>query len=271
VKVFYLVIFLTYSLTVFGQELFDTSKRFSDGKNNYRSERLALHQKIIDKYLGIFNSKPKRKVPVVVFMAGGPGSGKSTGMRALDKAGILILRKYTIVDSDAIKELIPEYADFKKFNMKRAASLVHSESSYLKDRIYRLGVEKRVNLILDGTLSNYNKYKRVISSLKPLGHSVKIIYVKATLPELLRRVDARAKRTGRMVPHSFVKKSVKSIEESVSGLEKMVRATFYIDNERKTKIEKVVFPSGKTIIYNTYLDKLSKKKSSNLRRILENP
>ncbi|TDJ04051.1 MAG: hypothetical protein E2O68_08830 [Deltaproteobacteria bacterium] len=268
-KAFYLVLFFLWSISLFGQELFDTSRRFSDGKNNYRSERLVLHQKIINSYMAKFKAKPKRKVPVAVFMAGGPGSGKSTGMRALNKAGILILKKYVIVDSDAIKDFIPEYGDFKKIDMKRAASLVHSESSYLKDRIFKLGIQQRINLILDGTLSNYRKYEVLIKSIKPLGYSTKIIYVKATLPELLRRVDARAKRTGRMVPHSFVKKSVKSIEESVSGLEKIVNATFHLDNERKSKIEKVVFPSGKTKVYNIFLDKLSKKKSLELRKMLE--
>ena len=268
-KAFYLVLFFFWSLSLFGQELFDTSKRFSDGRNNYRPERVVLHQEIINKYLGMFLKKPKRKVPVAVFMAGGPGSGKSTGMRALDKAGILILKKYVIIDSDAIKEFIPEYADFKKISIKRAASVGHRESSYLKDRIFGLGINQRINLILDGTLSNYRKYEGVIRSIKPRGYSNPIIYVKASLPELIKRVDLRAERTGRMVPHSFVKKSVKSIEESVSGLEKVVRATFHINNDRKAIIEKVVFPTGKTKTYNLNLDKVSKKKSQELRKILE--
>jgi len=268
-KVFYLGLFLFWSLSLFSQELFNTSARFSDGKNNYRPERVALHQRIISKYKNKFRALSKRKIPLAIFMAGGPGSGKSTGMRALDKAGILRLKRYVIVDSDAIKEFIPEYADFKKINVKRAASLVHSESSYLKDKIFRIGIEQRVNIILDGTLSNYRKYEGVISSIRPLGHSIKIIYVKASLPELIKRVDARAKRTGRMVPHSFVKKSVKSIQESVSGLETMVDATFHIDNENRPIIEKVVFRSGKTKIYNRSLNRMPKKTSLQLRKILE--
>lgn len=268
-KFIYLIPILIWSISLSAQDIFDTSVRFSDGKNNYRPDRVALHSLIINKYLMKFKALPKRKTPVIIFMAGGPGSGKSTGMKALNRAGILRLKRYVVVDSDAVKEFIPEYADFKKLNMKRAASLVHEESSYLKDRIFRLGVEARVNIILDGTLSNYRKYDKVISGLKPLRNSIKIIYVKASLPELLRRVDARAARTGRMVPHSYVKKSVKSIQQSISGLQNKVDATFHIDNEKKPKIEKVVFPTGKSKIYNIYLNRISKTQSKRLQRILE--
>jgi len=133
-----------------------TAQRFRNAQGVWTAERQLLHREITRKVIlgfdaetGVLNrsnilsngiSKAKvvaGETPTYTVLGGRGGSGKSwlTGGN-----GPVDGRRVLLLDSDAIKKLMPEYKGYNAFEL-------HAESSYLFDEISLIA--KRMNLYLD--------------------------------------------------------------------------------------------------------------------------
>lgn len=183
----------------------DTFDRHKVGQG-FTPQREKLHTTIIDDALK--GATPVEK-PVALMTGGGPASGKSVLAR---EGHVPSLKNAVIIDSDEIKKLLPEYKLGTKLGDPNAAAFAHEESSFLSKKILNRAAETNRNIVLDGTGdSSFESLKRKTDALRAGGQTLKANYVTVDTAEAIRRNEARALRTGRMVPNSFVSETHKNI------------------------------------------------------------
>lgn len=190
----------------------------------YTKERQKLHNKIIDEFISA-GGKSEAK-PIAILTGGGTASGKSTMVRgAINPALERAQKKAVRIDSDEIKEAMPDYHQAKKDNVKTAAARVHEESSDIAKKILSKAIDNKQNLIFDGTMSNPQKYVKMVDRLKNAGYEVQAHVADVSIGEAMKRSNARALKTGREVPkeilvgtHQGVPHTVRAIRDKVDKL-----------------------------------------------------
>lgn len=162
-----------------------------------------------------------------VFMAGSPGSGKSTIAKRLFAGSGL---KHLNVD------------DF--YNFMRDTDRTQGEP----DVDYKAAWEKyrkreknyidgRLGLIIDGTGKNPDVMRTVKRRLEEMGYETAMVFVNTTLDTSLDRVARRAKSPGpdygREIDPSFVKDTWLRVQKGLGQLQSIFSGNFYIvDNNR---------------------------------------
>ena len=168
-----------------------------------------------------------------VYMLGGaPANGKST----LVDSGLLPHPKDALViDPDKLKAKIPEYKSMinsgNKDLIAKAANFVHEESSLLGKSIQAEAYRKGIGVVLDGVNGGYlEKVSKKIEGIRAAsGKMVRADYVTLDTDLSLKLAQARAKKTGRVVPEDFIKKSNRNIAELIPQLvEKKVFDELYL-------------------------------------------
>lgn len=140
--------------------------------------------------------------PIVLFMAGGPASGKST---VLEEENIEPTASVTINPDDA-KEALPEYGQMVNRGEKFAASGVHEESSDMSKHLTHMATDLGLNLVLDGTGdSKRGKFKSKFDSMNAKGYRVRALYVTIPTDLAVVRATRRAGKTGRWVPEPEIR------------------------------------------------------------------
>lgn len=183
-----------------------TDKGYRDEHGNYTKERQQLHNDIIKSYVDKADDPPKGEAPTCYLFGGGSASGKSSVVNPImSKIAESLGVHFESVDSDAIKEKIPEYDAFKNQNTETAAFRVHDESSEVANMTVDELIKSGKCFAFDGTMKNEKKYNALIDKLKQNGYKIKIIGVDIPTEDALRRADARAAHTGRKVPHGIIK------------------------------------------------------------------
>lgn len=180
------------------------------GFHGNNPERQKLHKEIEDK---IFSGE-KTKNKVFYMTGGAPANGKSTYLEsefsAVPKKGIVE------IDSDAIKGGLPEYNYLLKKKDRGAAAFVHEESSALSKKFVKRSISEGNDTLLDGVGDGgYEKLKSKIAGYKANGHKVNANYVTLDTELSVKIARARAKKTGRYVPISYVRAMNKEVSRIV--------------------------------------------------------
>ncbi|HET6417258.1 MAG TPA: zeta toxin family protein [Polyangiales bacterium] len=172
-------------------------------------ERQKLHDEIVREHLA---GLPSQKNPTFHMMGGGPASGKSTVIKTGD---VNLPPGNVLIDSDAIKAKLPEYRAMQAAKAPGAAAFAHEESSYLSKRILAEAGDRRINAVLDGTGngSTAGIFKKA-GGMRERGYRVVADYVTVDTETALARNLARAAKTGRMVPASYVS----GVHETISRI-----------------------------------------------------
>lgn len=204
---------------------------YKDKTGNYTPERQELHKNIVDKIVSEAGDPKPGYKPVVVLMGGGSASGKSTIKKNivdynLSNADI----KAANVDSDEIKESLPEYDKYKEENANTAAMRVHEESSDIGALALDSLISKKKNFIFDGTMKSAEKYDKLVDRLKTAGYEVQVVIADVPLEVALSRSDSRAKHTGRMVPHEIIEASHQGVPKTLSKIKSKVDSFSVWDN-----------------------------------------
>lgn len=166
-------------------------------------EREALHRRIINSYLR--KSSPIEGQRVFTVMGGGPAAGKSTILRS---GKVELPNGSVVVDSDAIKAMLPEYNSMVAAGDRDAARYVHEESSALAKRIMRILGENGYSYTLDGTGDgSVSGLLKKISQARALGMRVEGIYATVPTDEAVSRSMKRAESTGREVPEDLIRET----------------------------------------------------------------
>lgn len=194
----------------FNPEGADTLQQYRKPDGSWTKERQALHDEIVADVLS--RSTPVSN-PRSFMMGGGPASGKSVAIRS---GNVTIPKNHVAIDSDELKNSIPEYKAMTKKKDPRAAAFAHEESSYLSKRIMKEASEKGYNILLDGTGdSSLESLSKKAATLKKNGKKLTANYVTVDTEVAVSRNKARAEKTGRLVPEAFVRNTHKNISKIV--------------------------------------------------------
>jgi len=166
--------------------------------------------------------QPGRKV---IFMAGGPGSGKSTVIKGLD----LKNQGFKIVNQDISLEWLMKNhglpTDMKDFTPEQ-----HSKFSSLGWEARKIAKRKQSKfqgkgdgIIVDGTGASLNAMKKQVQEFKDKGYDVQMVFVETSLETALERNRVRKERSLR---DGIVKRTHESVQNNKEGFRKLFGDNF---------------------------------------------
>lgn len=203
----------------------------------YEEERKTLHQLIIKRKTA--NSESKEPASAVL-TAGGSGAGKSFFveeyfLKSEDE-------EYVLIDSDNIKEELPEYVELIAQGNLDAADIVHGESGDIADLLLNFCIENQYSFIYDGTMSKYEKYVDLIAKLRDHNFSVAGLYVDIDVEVALERARVRAANTGRAVPEKVIRETNAKSAPTFHSLYKKMDYALWFNNSKTDKERKLIPP-----------------------------
>lgn len=161
-----------------------TAKRYAGD-----ASRFAVRKHLIGRYLE--RQTPRRDGRSAIITAGAPGAGKTRMLHTQ----VCDLDDYRILDADIVKDYLIEQAledgiyddlldhplaDGHSLAPGELAALVHRESAELIDRIRKICVDKRENIVVEGTLSWKDQGRNVFGELAAADYSsVQVLGIEA--------------------------------------------------------------------------------------------
>lgn len=172
------------------------------GKREYTPERTKKHKAIVEEALK--GKEPQKEKTMYVLIA--PiAAGKST------------LRKNLIANPENVVNTDPDLIRpslINNFNPQNNAQVqaTHTESHDASDMLLDEAINRGLNIVYEGTGSNFADYKRDIKKCidSKKGYKVELVFVANTIGECFRR--AIAYRTDRGIPLSVVMNSAQGFE-----------------------------------------------------------
>lgn len=168
-----------------------------------------------------------------VFLAGGPGSGKSfiVGKTALTALG------FKVINSDDIFERALSKAGLKTTPeniYSPRGQEIRGQAKELTGKKLDLALNGRLGLVIDGTGKDYEKIEKQAGKLKKLGYEVAMIFVNTDLDTAKDRNRARA----RSLPDDEVETMWKGVQKNVGKFQNFFGAKmFVIDNSAGANFE----------------------------------
>ena len=179
-----------------------------------------------------------------IFLAGGPGSGKSYVVRQTTGGTGLV----TINSDDAFEVML------KKAGLD--AKMPKSEEEprdAIRDRAKKItaerkgnAIEGRLGLIIDGTGREYDKIVKQSVQLKQLGYDTHMIFVNTSLDTALVRNSKR----DRTVPEQIAVKSWKDVQSNIGKFSQHFRQNFIVvdNNDSEEDVMTPVFKQVKRLL-----------------------
>jgi len=171
-----------------------------------------------------------------VFLAGGPGSGKSfiVGKTALTALGFKLINSDDAFENALKKagmEATPENIYSPKGQNLRAGAKA------LTAKKMQLAIDGRLGLVIDGTGKDFNKIKNQADWLKKLGYETAIIFVNTDLETAKIRNQMR----DRSLPDDEVEKMWKAVQKNLGKFQNYFGRNMYIvDNSEGSNYEGAV-------------------------------
>ena len=175
--------------------MIDTLDLHLDRDGMLTLERSLLHEAILKDLFDGCSPAPQSSV---VFMAGGPASGKTTLAKSLG------LTPGTVVISvDDIRERLPEYPRWRDEGRRDAAELTHREASQIAKRALGIAIDRGVDVVLDGV--GGEGFAQKIGAVLRRGARCRVCYATVSVALALRREQKRFRATGRGVPAAVLR------------------------------------------------------------------
>ena len=236
-----------------------------DSNGGLTPKRQELHKRIIDM---LIDGTPKAKgQAVMTFLGGGPASGKSSITRDPD-SGVMKSNEAVCIDSDSIKQMIPEYQKMLANGDDTAADCVHKESSMIAWKALSIAQNEGYHCVMDGTGDGTAESMREsINEAKAKGMYVKGVYASCATEEAVRRAYARATNSdnpedkGRKVPEKLIRKTHKNVSKCVPDIADDYDELTIYDTNTKTAKKIAHKDYGKSLViddkklYSDFLEK----------------
>ena len=145
-----------------------------------------------------------------IFLAGGPGSGKSfiVGQTALTALGMRVVNSDDAFEA-AMKKAGIEMDPENIFSVR--GQEIRGRAKTLTGKKQELYLKGRLGIVIDGTGKDYDKIKNQSVKLKQLGYDTAMIFVNTDKETALARNRARA----RSLPDSEVEKLWNAVQNNI--------------------------------------------------------
>ena len=157
-----------------------------------------------------------------IFLAGGPGSGKSyVVQRTTGGLGMKIVNSDT-----AFEKLIKDAGislDMRKMEPK-TRDVIRGRAKKLTKKRQKNYIEGRLGLIIDGTGHDYEKIAKQASSLANLGYDIHMIFVNTSLDVALERNEMRSRK----LPTDLVTQAWKDVQKNLGKFSSFFKGNFII-------------------------------------------
>ena len=157
-----------------------------------------------------------------IFMAGGPGSGKSyVARRTTGGLGMKMVNSDDIYEkmlNDAGLETTPEdiYSD--------QGQKIRGRAKKVTKKMQGNFLEGRLGLIIDGTGKDYDKIASQVAGLKNLGYECYMIFVNTSL-DTAQEQNAKRKRT---LPKEQVEQMWNAVQNNIGKFQRLFGSTNFI-------------------------------------------
>ena len=162
-----------------------------------------------------------------IFLAGGPGSGKSyVARRALAGQGLKIVNS-----DDAFESLLKKAGLSLRMpeREKEPRDIVRTRAKELTKTRAANYIEGRLGVIIDGTGRDYDRISKQAAQLQNLGYDTYMLFVNTSLDVALQRNEKRARR----VSDDIVKRSWNAVQQNIGKFSLFFKNGFVVvDNNR---------------------------------------
>jgi len=178
-----------------------------------------------------------------VFLAGGPGSGKSfvVGKTALKALGFRLINSDDAFEKGLKKAGLTTDPDDIASAQGQA---VRASAKSLTGKKLEISLNGRLGLVIDGTGKDYAKIKKQVDMVRALGYSVHMIFVNTDLETAMSRNNNRP----RSLPDDMVDNMWKDVQKNIGKFQALFRNRLIIvDNSEGSNIEKATTDAFKRI------------------------
>lgn len=179
-----------------------------------------------------------------VFLAGGPGSGKSfvVGKTALKALGFRLINSDVAFENGLKKAgLTTDPDDIASAQGQDVRATAKAITGKMLDR----ALHGRMGIVIDGTGKDYDKIKGQVDLLRSIGYSVHMIFVNTDLETALERNKQRP----RSLENDLVKKMWKAVQNNIGKFQGLFRnRMIVVDNSTGSNIEKATMIAYKSIM-----------------------
>lgn len=136
-----------------------------DEYNNYKQDVFAS--------VG-FEKKRSATKPRAYILAGQPGAGKSFLRRAIKEFFSRKQADFITIDPDDFRELHPHFPDYNEEDDKTTAARTHPDASQAASELLEASINRKLNIIIDGTLKDSEYALDLVKKLKRAGYEIHI-------------------------------------------------------------------------------------------------
>lgn len=178
-----------------------------------------------------------------VFLAGGPGAGKSfvVGKTALPALG------FRLINSDEAFEVGLKRAGLTTSPEDIASAqgqALRAKAKALTGKKLGLALQGRMGIVIDGTGKDYAKIKKQVDMLREIGYAVKMVFVNTDLETAMDRNQKR----NRSLPDAKVEEMWKDVQKNIGKFQGLFRNRLIIvDNSRDSDVDVATLEAYKDI------------------------
>lgn len=164
--------------------------------------------------------------PVIVFLAGPYGSGKSHLLRHPELSFRLSSlvpsgrsSEWLHIDPDAVRRRLPELPQYLREDPWTAGARTHAEATYIAETLERLALSRGLNIIVDGSLQDAAWFREVHWPWIRQHHAqyrIGVWLVQAEWPQVLERCLQRCEETRRCIPLSRIREAYERLRQATS-------------------------------------------------------
>ena len=164
-----------------------------------------------------------------VFLAGGPGSGKST---TLQLSGLYTLG-FRSINSDPMFEKLLVDAGLDPANPEDISShkgqLIRAKAKTLTGKQLKMALDGRLGMVIDGTGADFDKIKNQSTAFKRIGYETAMVFVDTNLDT----AQARNKSRPRSLDAGLVERNWTEVQRNRENFKKLFGKNFFtIENNR---------------------------------------